>query len=218
MARWSRRRPSRPSAWARHWSSFRPDPFCRRRKWARKRLASWWWRMPARRNRSPTCSAGSAPSRCGSPKHCRVTAIDSDQPAIDALARAAQSTPGLKPVTAQRRDLFRGPLSALELSGFDAIVFDPPRQGAEAQAREIAKSKCRNVIAVSCNAATFARDAALLIGRRLSARARDAGRSVQIHRACRDRRAFRAVSATASCPGRSAARALAKRCAAEPGP
>ncbi len=95
-------------------------------------------------------------------ENCRVTAIDSDQPAIDALARAAQSTSGLKPVTAQRRDLFRGPLSALELSGFDAIVFDPPRQGAEAQAREIAKSKCRNVMAVSCNAATFARDSSLL--------------------------------------------------------
>jgi 23S rRNA (uracil1939-C5)-methyltransferase len=94
---------------------------------------------------------------------CRVTAIDSDQPAIDALARAAQSTPGLKPVAAQKRDLFRGPLSAQELNSFDAIVFDPPRQGAELQAREIAKSKCRNVIAVSCNAATFARDAALLI-------------------------------------------------------
>jgi 23S rRNA (uracil1939-C5)-methyltransferase len=96
-------------------------------------------------------------------EHGRVTAIDGDQAAIDALARAAQSTSGLKPVTAQRRDLFRGPLSALELSGFDAIVFDPPRQGAEAQAREIAKSKCRNVIAVSCNAATFARDARLLV-------------------------------------------------------
>lgn len=95
---------------------------------------------------------------------CRVTAIDSDQPAIDALARAAQATPGLKPVIALRRDLFRGPLSAQELSAFDAVAFDPPRQGAEAQAREIAKSKCRNVIAVSCNAATFARDAAILIG------------------------------------------------------
>ncbi len=94
---------------------------------------------------------------------CRVTAIDSDAPAIDALARAAQSAPGLKPVAAMKRDLFRGPLSAQELSAFDAIVFDPPRQGAEAQAREIAKSKCRNVIAVSCNAATFARDAAILI-------------------------------------------------------
>ena len=51
----------------------------------------------------------------------------------------------------------------LELKGFDAVVFDPPRQGAEAQAREIARSKCKNVIAVSCNATTFARDARLLV-------------------------------------------------------
>lgn len=94
----------------------------------------------------------------------RVTAIDSAAAAIEALGRAAQSTPGLKPVAVIQRDLFRGPLSAQELSAFDAVVFDPPRQGAEAQAREIAKSKCRNVIAVSCNAATFARDAAILIG------------------------------------------------------
>jgi 23S rRNA (uracil1939-C5)-methyltransferase len=93
----------------------------------------------------------------------RVTAIDSDQAAIEALTRAAQATPGVKPVAAQKRDLFRGPLSAQELSGFDAIVFDPPRQGAEGQAREIARSKCKNVIAVSCNAATFARDAAILV-------------------------------------------------------
>lgn len=93
----------------------------------------------------------------------RVTAIDSDQNAIDALARAGQATSGLRPIAAHRRDLFRRPLSFQELSGFDAIVFDPPRQGAEAQAREIARSKVRNVISVSCNAATFARDAAILI-------------------------------------------------------
>jgi 23S rRNA (uracil1939-C5)-methyltransferase len=94
----------------------------------------------------------------------RVTAIDSDQPAIDALSRAAQATPGLKQVTAQKRDLFRLPMSGIELNGFDVIVFDPPRQGAEAQAREIAKGKVKNVVAVSCNAATFARDAAILTG------------------------------------------------------
>ncbi len=96
---------------------------------------------------------------------CRVTAIDSDQAAIDALARAAAVD--ARPETGRRADgaiCFAARLSALELSGFDAIVFDPPRQGAEAQAREIAKSKCRNVIAVSCNAATFARDAGILIG------------------------------------------------------
>jgi 23S rRNA (uracil1939-C5)-methyltransferase len=94
----------------------------------------------------------------------RVTAMDSDQNAIDALSKAAQATSGLKPVAASKRDLFRRPMTFQELSGFDVIVLDPPRQGAEAQAREIARSKVRNVIAVSCNAATFARDAAILIG------------------------------------------------------
>ncbi|MGV3634358.1 MAG: methyltransferase domain-containing protein, partial [Pseudorhodoplanes sp.] len=93
----------------------------------------------------------------------RVTAIDSDQAAIDALSRAAQATQGLKQVTAQRRDLFRLPMPAMDLAPFDVVVFDPPRQGAQAQAREIAKSKVKTVVAVSCNAATFARDAAILL-------------------------------------------------------
>jgi 23S rRNA (uracil1939-C5)-methyltransferase len=96
-------------------------------------------------------------------ENARVTAIDSDQPAIDALSRAAQATPGLKQVTATRRDLFRLPMPAMDLAAFDVVIFDPPRQGAEAQARELAKSKAKNVVAVSCNAATFARDAAILI-------------------------------------------------------
>jgi 23S rRNA (uracil1939-C5)-methyltransferase len=52
---------------------------------------------------------------------------------------------------------------AAELKIFDAVVFDPPRQGAEAQAREIAKSKVPTVVAVSCDATTFARDARILI-------------------------------------------------------
>jgi 23S rRNA (uracil1939-C5)-methyltransferase len=60
------------------------------------------------------------------------------------------------------RDLFRRPLVAAELKPFDAVLFDPPRQGAEAQARELAKSAVPTVIAVSCNAATFARDVRLL--------------------------------------------------------
>jgi 23S rRNA (uracil1939-C5)-methyltransferase len=69
----------------------------------------------------------------------------------------------LKQVEAQMRDLFRRPLMAAELKAFDAVVFDPPRQGAEAQARELAQSKVPIVVAVSCDAATFARDAALLV-------------------------------------------------------
>jgi 23S rRNA (uracil1939-C5)-methyltransferase len=69
----------------------------------------------------------------------------------------------LKPVEAIARDLFRRPFMAAELKAFDVVVFDPPRQGAEAQARELAKSKVAIVVAVSCDATTFARDAALLV-------------------------------------------------------
>jgi len=93
----------------------------------------------------------------------RVTAADNEASAVKALERAAQTTSSLKPVEAQTRDLFRRPFMTAELKAFDAVVFDPPRQGAEAQARELAKSKVATVVAVSCDTATFARDAALLI-------------------------------------------------------
>ncbi|HWL03611.1 MAG TPA: class I SAM-dependent RNA methyltransferase [Xanthobacteraceae bacterium] len=97
-------------------------------------------------------------------EQARVFAADSEAPAITALRQAAAHTPGLKPLDAQARDLFRRPLMPLELKRFDAVVFDPPRQGAEAQARQLAASTVRKVVAVSCNPATFARDAAILVG------------------------------------------------------
>jgi 23S rRNA (uracil1939-C5)-methyltransferase len=93
----------------------------------------------------------------------RVAAIDSDAGAIEALLQSARRSTGLKPITALRRDLFREPLSALELNEHEAIVFDPPRAGAEAQAHRIAKCKVKTVVAVSCNPATLARDARILI-------------------------------------------------------
>lgn len=93
----------------------------------------------------------------------RVAAFDNDKPAIAALAQAARSTPGLKPVEATPRDLFREPLVANELKEFDTVVFDPPRAGAEAQARQLAKSNVKTVVSVSCDAASFARDAEILI-------------------------------------------------------
>lgn len=92
----------------------------------------------------------------------RVLALDGDAAAVEALRRALPTAPGLKPVEAQKRDLFRQPLPAAALKGFDAVVFDPPRQGAQAQAREIAASTVPLVIAVSCSAGTFARDARIL--------------------------------------------------------
>ena len=96
-------------------------------------------------------------------KTARVTAFDSDRPAIAALQKAVRHTQGLRPVTAMVRDLFRDPLAPIELEPHDAIVFDPPRAGAEAQAREIARSTVKTVVAVSCEPRSFARDAAILL-------------------------------------------------------
>jgi 23S rRNA (uracil1939-C5)-methyltransferase len=93
----------------------------------------------------------------------RVTAFDSDAGAVTALAKAVTSASGLKPVKAETRDLFRRPLMAQELRDYDTIVFDPPRQGALAQVKQLAASKIPVVIAVSCNVATFVRDARILI-------------------------------------------------------
>jgi 23S rRNA (uracil1939-C5)-methyltransferase len=93
----------------------------------------------------------------------RISAFDSDAGAITALQQAAKSTPGLKPVKAEARDLFRRPLMPQELRDYDTIVFDPPRQGAQAQVLQLAASKIAVVVAVSCNVATFARDARILI-------------------------------------------------------
>ncbi|MDB5521680.1 MAG: rRNA (uracil-5-)-methyltransferase RumA, partial [Tardiphaga sp.] len=92
----------------------------------------------------------------------RVLAFDSEAGAIGALQIAAKS-PGLKPIKAEVRDLFRRPMVPQELRDVDGVVFDPPRQGALAQVTHLVKSKVALVIAVSCNVQTFARDARLLI-------------------------------------------------------
>lgn len=94
---------------------------------------------------------------------CSVSAYDNDQAAINALENAAHHTQKIKPVTAEVRDLSHNPLHADELKNFDALIFDPPRAGAEAQAQEIAESGVPLVVAVSCNPATFAHDAATLL-------------------------------------------------------
>jgi 23S rRNA (uracil1939-C5)-methyltransferase len=96
-------------------------------------------------------------------QRARVFAADEDAAAIDALKRAAATTSGLKPIEAQARDLFRNPLVADELKRLDAVVFDPPRQGAQAQARALAESKVPLIVAVSCNRDTFARDLRILV-------------------------------------------------------
>jgi 23S rRNA (uracil1939-C5)-methyltransferase len=106
--------------------------------------------------------AGIGPFALRLAERARVSAVDADEAAIAALRQAA-AAPGLKPIETQVRDLFRRPLAAAELARFDAVVFDPPRQGAEGQARTLADSTVPVVVAVSCNPATFARDVRLLV-------------------------------------------------------
>lgn len=92
-----------------------------------------------------------------------VMAADVSAAAVTALAAAAGTAPGLKSITVQARDLDRRPLLAREFAGVDTVVIDPPRAGAATQHREIASSRCATVIGVSCNPATFARDARILV-------------------------------------------------------
>lgn len=96
-------------------------------------------------------------------ERAKVHAVEGDARAVAALEHAARNRQGLKPVTAERRDLFRRPMMASELKTFDAVVFDPPRAGAEAQSKELARSVVRKIVAVSCNPVTLARDLAILV-------------------------------------------------------
>lgn len=93
----------------------------------------------------------------------QVHAVESDRFALDALSFAARHTQGLKPVQVEVRDLYRRPLMGKELVGFDAVVIDPPRDGAAPQFKELAKSEIPVIVAVSCNPATLARDARYLV-------------------------------------------------------
>lgn len=67
-------------------------------------------------------------------------------------------------LAADHRDLFRRPLTPEELNRFAAIVLDPPRAGAKEQVLQIANSTVPLIAYVSCNPASFARDAAHLVG------------------------------------------------------
>lgn len=91
-----------------------------------------------------------------------VQAFDSDAAAIAALAAAGRAAGFGDRLVAARRDLVRRPLIAEELTPFDAVIFDPPRDGAAAQATALAASAVPRIVAVSCNRVSFARDAALL--------------------------------------------------------
>ncbi len=89
----------------------------------------------------------------------RVHAVDADAASVAALAAAARGLPHLSTAV---RDLMRRPLLPAELEPFSAVVLDPPRAGAQAQVTELARSRVALVVYVSCNPASFARDARIL--------------------------------------------------------
>jgi 23S rRNA (uracil1939-C5)-methyltransferase len=107
------------------------------------------------------CGAGAFALRLA--RRHEIFAADADPAAIAALARAAAMTPALHKLSPETRDLFRRPLRADELATFDAALIDPPRAGALEQARALAASALPLVVSISCNAATFARDARILV-------------------------------------------------------
>ncbi len=107
--------------------------------------------------------AGCGPFSFRLAEKAQVHAVESEKAALLALTRAAGATQGLKQITSETRDLFRRPLLEHELNAFEAVVLDPPRAGAEAQARRLAASKVAGVVYVSCDVGSFARDAAILI-------------------------------------------------------
>lgn len=100
-----------------------------------------------------------------------VSAYEGDGEAVTALFNAARSHGLEGQLHSTRRDLFAKPLSAEELRGFDAVVINPPRNGALPQTKAIGKSGVAQVVMVSCNPATFTRDAQALLaeGYRLTA-------------------------------------------------
>lgn len=114
----------------------------------------------ARRIADLFCGIGTFALRLA--ESAQVLAVDSDEAAMAALTKA-KGAPGLRPIETLKRDLFRSPLTAGELVPCKIVVLDPPRQGAEAQVRELAISGASRIVYVSCSPATFARDARILI-------------------------------------------------------
>lgn len=96
-------------------------------------------------------------------KNAEVFAVEGDKLMMAAMDKGWRMAVGLKTVTHAARDLYRRPLLPDEFKKYDAVVMDPPRNGAEAQTAELIRSDIKRVAYVSCNPVTFARDVAQMI-------------------------------------------------------
>jgi len=104
------------------------------------------------------CGLGTFGLSLEKPKY--VYFSDIDGPAIKALHKNFKSN---KRMEVEERNLMREPFSSSECNDFDLVIFDPPRIGAKAQAKQLAQSNVKNIIAISCDPSSFARDAKILI-------------------------------------------------------
>ena len=92
-----------------------------------------------------------------------VHAVETSGPALNSIDRGFRSRQGLKPISTERRDLFRSPFVREDLKPYQGVLFDPPRAGAEAQSKQLARAfNIKKVAAVSCNPVSLARDLELL--------------------------------------------------------
>jgi 23S rRNA (uracil1939-C5)-methyltransferase len=140
-----------------------PGSFLQATKLGEEVLAGLVTEACAKAKRVADLFAGAGPFSLRLAEKSEVHAVEFDKGSMTALDKAVRATPGLRRVSTEARDLFRRPLLTPELNVFDAVVLDPPRAGAEAQVTQLATSKVPLVVSVSCDAATFARDAAILM-------------------------------------------------------
>jgi 23S rRNA (uracil1939-C5)-methyltransferase len=96
-------------------------------------------------------------------RRAKIHAVEFSASAVATLARAASRSGVAGIISTEKRDLAARPLTGDELARFDAVVFDPPYAGAKEQSRALAESRVPRIVAVSCNPASFARDARLLV-------------------------------------------------------
>ncbi len=91
-----------------------------------------------------------------------VSAFEGDEKMVTSLNKNAAANNFGNKIKAETRDVFSDPLRAKELNKFDLVIVNPPRNGASPQISEISKSSLKNLIYVSCNPESFARDSKIL--------------------------------------------------------
>jgi len=92
----------------------------------------------------------------------RLHAVEAAAAPLESLKAGADASGLGARVTTRATDLAAAPLTIAECAGFDAAIIDPPRSGAAAQCAMLARSTIPRLAMVSCNPASFARDAAIL--------------------------------------------------------